>query len=173
MAPAARPGYVQGMDDQSGLLAAFGASWFGSAIPSHARQRLIEIATLRSHAAGEEILREGEETRLFGIVASGRVALRLLVPERGAVTILTVEPGDVVGWSALVGPHRSTSTAVAMEPTRLLAFDASALRSALQTDDAMAAALYPRLLESVARRLSATRQQLLDLYTQAQEVVPW
>jgi CRP/FNR family transcriptional regulator, cyclic AMP receptor protein len=161
------------MDDSSRLLAAFGASWFGEAIPPHARQRLIEIASLRSYEPGELILREGDETRIFGIVDSGRVALRLLVPERGTVTILTVEPGDVVGWSALVGPHRSTSTASAMEPTTLLAFDPAALRSALKADDALAATLYPRLLESVARRLSATRHQLLDLYTQEVGAVPW
>ena len=38
--------------------------------------------------------------RLFGVVIKGRVALRTLVPERGMVTILTVEPGDIFGWSA-------------------------------------------------------------------------
>ena len=75
-------------------------------------------------------MREGDDTHPFGIVASGRVALRLLVPERGATTILTVEPGDVLGWSALVPPCRATSTAVAVEPTRLLEFDVETLRRA-------------------------------------------
>ena len=37
-------------------------------------------------------------------MVTGRVALRVRVPERGPPTILTVEPGDVVGWSALVPP---------------------------------------------------------------------
>ena len=32
------------------------------------------------------------------------------------MTILTVEPGDIFGWSAIVPPHRATSTAVAIEP---------------------------------------------------------
>jgi CRP-like cAMP-binding protein len=89
------------------------------------------------------------------------------------VTILTVEPGDVVGWSALVPPYRATSTAVAIEPTRLLAFDVKELRRTLREDAALAATVYPRVLEAVARRLGATRHQLLDLYTHDAERVPW
>lgn len=149
------------------------ASWFGAALSPHARARLAEHVSRRSYRAGSVILREGEETRLFGIVASGRVALRLLVPERGPVTILTVEPGDMIGWSALVPPHRSTSTAVAVEPTDLLAFDGPQLRGLLEADLALAATLYPRLLQALARRLSATRHQLLDLYAQRSDYVPW
>jgi CRP-like cAMP-binding protein len=86
---------------------------------------------------------------------------------------MTVEPGDVVGWSALVPPYRATSTAVAVEPTRLLAFDGASLRKALQEDPALAATVYPRVLEAVARRLGATRHQLLDLYGRDQEPVMW
>lgn len=150
-----------------------GASWFGTTLSPHARAQLAVHVTRRSYQVGDVILREGDETELFGIVSSGRVALRLLVPERGPVTILTVEPGDVIGWSALVPPHRSTSTAVAVEPTGLLAFDGRELREVLGTDPALAATLYPRLLEALARRLSATRHQLLDLYAQQSDYMPW
>ena len=43
-----------------------------------------------TYGAGTEILREGDPTSALGIVASGRVALRLRVPERGPTTVLTV-----------------------------------------------------------------------------------
>jgi len=110
------------------------------------------------------MVREGQPTTGFGLVLSGRVALRLHVPGRGQVTILTVEPGDIYGWSAIVPPYRSTSTGVAVEPVRALVVDAVALRAALRADDALAASLYPRVLEAVARRLDGTRLQLLDLF---------
>jgi CRP-like cAMP-binding protein len=109
-------------------------------------------------------MREGDVAPPFGIVSEGRVALRLLVPERGAVTILTVEPGDIVGWSAVVPPYRSTSTAIAVEPTRIVQIDAASLRALLRHDPDLAATVYPRVLEALARRLGATRHQLLDLY---------
>lgn len=151
-----------------------GAGWFGSGLSPHAVSRLADCcASVRTFAAGDVILREGTDTETFGIVLGGRVALRLLVPERGAVTVMTVEPGDVLGWSALVPPYRATSTAVAVEPTRLLAFESAPLRKALQEDPALAATVYPRVLEAVARRLGATRHQLLDLYGGDQKAAMW
>jgi CRP-like cAMP-binding protein len=162
------------MSSERSVFTELGTGWFGAGLSPHALTRLGDCcASARSYAAGDEIMREGDDRHPFGIVITGRVALRLLVPERGAITILTVEPGDVVGWSALVAPYRATSTAVAVEPTDLLEFDAEALRRALREDPALAATVYPRILEAVARRLGATRHQLLDLYTQQAERVPW
>jgi len=162
------------MNEDSSVAAELGTGWFGAGLSPHAVARLSECcASVRSYAVDAVIMREGDETHPFGIVASGRVALRLLVPERGATTILTVEPGDVLGWSALVPPYRATSTAIAVEPTRLLEFEVDTLRRALREDPALAATVYPRVLEAVARRLGATRHQLLDLYAQEAERVPW
>lgn len=151
-------------DGRRAILAALGNSWFGSGLPAETRERLAAIGQFRQVPTGEELLREGEIAHELGIVVNGRVALRMLVPERGMVTILTVEPGDVLGWSAIVPPHRSTSTVVAIEPTEILAFGGDELRAALRADAALAATLYPRILQSVSRRLSATRLQLLDLF---------
>jgi CRP/FNR family transcriptional regulator, cyclic AMP receptor protein len=140
-------------------------TWFGSRLPDAARARLEPHLRLAEYAAGTEILREGEPTRSLGIVRTGRVALRLRVPERGPTTILTVEPGDIVGWSAVVPPHRSTSTVVALLPTELLLVDGAALRAELAADPELAAPVYLSLLEALARRLTGTRLQLLDLFT--------
>jgi CRP/FNR family cyclic AMP-dependent transcriptional regulator len=156
---------------------AINRSWFGAALPRETQARLALLAHVDRRAGGTELLREGEPAESFAIVLSGRIALRMLVPERGMVTILTVEPGDVVGWSALVPPHRATSTAVAIEPVELLAFDGHALREALRTDCALSAAIYPRLIHAVGRRLTNTRLQLLDLFARdgfvRSEVAPW
>lgn len=162
------------MADQASRLADLGAGWFGAGLSPHALERLAECcASTISYPAGATLMREGSATEPFGIVTSGRIALRLLVPERGTVTILTVEPGDVIGWSALIPPYRATSTAVATEPTSVLAFDMRRLRALLREDPALAATLYPRVLEAVARRLGATRHQLLDLYGRDAGAQPW
>lgn len=165
------PGYREAMSEHD-LATRLSASWFGTDLPPHAVSLLAGIGELRSHPAGSTLLREGEATTEFGIVVSGRLALRTLVPERGPVTILTVEPGDVFGWSALVEPHVSTSTVVALEPVETIVFDGAALRRLLAADSALAASVYPRLLAAVSRRLVATRTQLLDLYA-GQEQVAW
>ena len=100
----------------------------------------------------------------MGIVLKGRIALRTLVPERGMVTILTIEPGDIWGWSAIVPPFRGTSTVVTIEPTTSVVFEGAALRIALREDSVLASAIYPRILVAVSRRLAASRLQLLDLF---------
>jgi CRP/FNR family transcriptional regulator, cyclic AMP receptor protein len=148
------------------------AAWLTTELRPETRLALADLGRLAAIEAGDVLTREGEPNDNVGIVLSGRIALRLRVPERGNVTILTVEPGDVVGWSALVPPHRASSTAVALVPTELALFDGAALRDALGRDQQLAAEIYPLLLNAVARRLEGTRLQLLDLFSQ-RWVEPW
>jgi len=160
----------------TGVVEALDRTWFGAALGPETQARLAGLARVLQASAGTVLLREGELTDDLSIVMSGRIALRMLVPERGMVTILTVEPGDVVGWSALVPPHRATSQAVAVEDAVLLAFRGDELRATLRADHALASSVYPRVLQAVARRLAATRFQMLDLFSrepQKSEVNPW
>lgn len=164
-------------NELASVVGAINGTWFGAGLSPETQARLASLARLEHVPAGTEILHEGELTDDFGIVLSGRVALRMLVPERGMVTILTVEPGDIVGWSAIVPPHRATSAAIAIEPVELLMFDGERLRAALRSDHALAASVYPRVLQAVSRRLAATRLQLLDLFAREEivrtELIAW
>ena len=148
------------------------AAWLTHGLAPEARAQLAQIGRLSHLAAGEVLMNEGEPTEYMGIVLDGRIALRMRVPERGMVTIVTIEPGDVVGWSAVVQPNRATSTGVALAPTELVLFAGEELRQALAADNRLAAQFYPILLRAVARRLEGTRLQLLDLFTQ-RWVEPW
>jgi len=159
--------------DPSSLATRLGGTWFGGGLAPRDRQRLVANATLRSFGVGEVLLREGAECDSFGVLVTGLLGMQVLVPGRGTVTLLTVEPGDVYGWSALVPPHRSTSTVLGIEPGEVLVFDAGDLRDLLAADDGLAATLYPRILQALGRRLTATRLQLLDLYAQERDLVPW
>ena len=154
------------------LDAALASGWFGAGLPDAARARLAGLAELTSYPAGTTVIREGAAVDSLGVVVDGRLAIRLNVPGRDVVTILTVEAGDFIGWSALVPPHRATSTIVALEPTTVVTFEGSALRTALDSDPDLAAAVLRRVLDAVARRLAATRMQMLDLFARV-EKEPW
>jgi CRP-like cAMP-binding protein len=141
-------------------------------LPAGARAELDAVGFVLEFEPGREILRAGLSTPFLAVVERGRIALRLRVPERGPVTIATVERGELLGWSAVVAPYRVTADAVATEPVRLLAIDARSLRERLARDPALAAHLLPIVLESMSERLSASWDQLLDvLGPQAWE--PW
>jgi CRP-like cAMP-binding protein len=141
-------------------------------LPPDVREHLLPHVTRAVFAPGDVILREGLATPFLAVVVHGHVALRILVPERGPITILTAEPGDLIGWSAVVPPYRSTSTAIAVEPTELAVVEAETLRRLLGEDVGLAAGLLPFLLATVSRRLSASWLQLLDLFGRSQ-VDPW
>ncbi len=141
-------------------------------LPAAPRDRLMKLVARMQLESGETFMHEGDETAFMAIVVRGRVALRLRVPERGAITILTLDPGDIVGWSAIVAPYRATTTATTLEPTELAIVEASELRALLASDDQVAAAFLPRVLETVVSRVAATRDQLLDLF-HATGLDPW
>lgn len=135
-----------------------------NALPVGPRERLSARMARLDLGVGATFMQEGEVTRFLAIVVRGRVALRMRVPERGVITILTLDPGDIVGWSAVVPPYRATTSATTLEPTELAIVDAEELRTLLASDPELAAALLPRILVAVAARVAATRDQLLDLF---------
>jgi CRP-like cAMP-binding protein len=128
-------------------------------------RRLVEsLGRTERFATGATILREDSDTPFLGFVTLGRVALRLRVPERGQrITMVTVEAGEILGWSALVAPYRATADAFATTTTDVHAVDAVVVRELLLNDCQLAAELLPIVLEAVSRRLSATWSQLADL----------
>jgi CRP-like cAMP-binding protein len=152
------------MDDYSAVITMLNHTWFGSDLAPETQERLAKLGELQDFEAEEVVLREGEDATEMGILISGRLALRTLVPERGPVTILSVEPGDIFGWSAVLPAVKAQSTVVATEKSQALVIEGTKLREALKADHALAASLYPRVLQAVARRLRATRLQLLDLF---------
>jgi CRP-like cAMP-binding protein len=138
-----------------------------------ARRSLATLEQRVTFDAGATVLSEGRPAPFLGVVEAGRVALRLRVPGRNEpATIVTIEPGELVGWSAVVAPYRATVDAIATQPTTILAFDAARLRERLATDHDLAADLLPVVLESVAGRLAGSWHQLLDLFA-PHETEPW
>lgn len=152
------------MDDYGAVVAMLNHTWFGADLAPETQERLAMLGSIQTFEADEVVLHEGEAAEELGILVSGRLALRTLVPGRGPVTILSVEPGDIFGWSAALPETRAQSTVVATESCQALVIDGATLRKALREDHALAASLYPHILEAVGRRLRATRLQLLDLF---------
>jgi CRP-like cAMP-binding protein len=139
-------------------------SWFGPAFGEAARGRLHELAHRYDALPRTTLLREGDITPALSIVAAGRVALTERVAGRGSITLLTVEAGDVFGWSALVKPYTAMATVTSLEPVEIVAFDGPALRAAMAEDASLSAAVWAKVSQALSKRLMATRHQLLDLY---------
>ncbi len=114
--------------------------------------------------AGETIFREGEEAKQFYLLRQGRVALEMFAAPRGPITIMTLEDGEVLGWSWLFPPYRWKFDARALELTRAIALDAECLRNKCEQDHDLGYELLKRFALMIEQRLQATRFQLLNVY---------
>lgn len=125
--------------------------------------RLAGMSQVRGLKKGEVLFREGERTDDIYIVQSGRIEICIWVPGRGCLTLLTLEPGELVGWSPLFD-QPMTATAAVREDSQVIAIHARQLQQACQQDHELGYAVMGRLAEAISRRLVATRLQLLDLF---------
>jgi CRP/FNR family transcriptional regulator, cyclic AMP receptor protein len=128
----------------------------------------LELMTGCARAArfegGEFLFREGEPANAFYVVRRGRVAITTITPHEGAVTIKTVEEGEIVGWSWLIPPYTWHFAARALEPTVVIALDAECVRRKSEDDHEFGFQVMRRFAEVMASRLEATHLQLLNVY---------
>lgn len=134
-------------------------------------QRAAVALTARpvSYPEGTRLFDEGQDAKGCWLIQTGQVALQSDVPGRGPVTVHTLGPGDMLGWSWLVPPHHWHFTATARTPVTALALDTVALRALADGDPALGYPLLLGVLEAALARLQATRWRLLDLYRSPHE----
>lgn len=116
---------------------------------------------------GQLLFRAGQSADTFYVVRHGLVSIEMHAPAKGAVTLATLDDGDVVGWSWLVPPYTWMFDARASAPTSAVSFDGACLRAKCDADPALGYALLQRVSHVMYERLQATRVQLLDLYGDA------
>lgn len=114
--------------------------------------------------AGQYLFHEGEDADQLYLLRHGRVALESAIPGRGAITIQTLRPGEIVGVSWLFPPYRWSYDAKALELTRAIAMDAKCLRGKCEEDHDLGYEMMKRFVPILVQRLHATRMQILDVY---------
>lgn len=114
--------------------------------------------------AGAYVFKEGEEAKIFYLIRSGRITLKIPAGEKGSIGIQTVSAGEVLGWSWLISPYRWHFDAFAIEEVHAFALDATCLRKKCNIDHDFGYEMLRRFIEVLEKRLEATRFQLLDIY---------
>ena len=143
------------------LLAKLG---FAAPLSAPTRAALAAVADVVEFAEGTCIFTEGSQHAQFYLLVSGRVALEMNVPARGSVRILSLEAGDLLAWSALLGSGTMTATAWAIEPSTAIVVSADELSRLCEHDPRSGFEIMRQVASALSRRLLATRLQLLDLF---------
>lgn len=123
-------------------------------------ERLCGIAEVRRFEKGEYVQREGTDCDALYVVKQGRVLIEMTLPGNNVISIHTVMPGDLFGWSAVVPPHRVTAASRCLEDCVIIAMPSADLQELFQQDVAIKAEVFEVLARTVGKRLTETREQV-------------
>ncbi|HSV28311.1 MAG TPA: cyclic nucleotide-binding domain-containing protein [Candidatus Omnitrophota bacterium] len=137
---------------------------FFEGIDAKLRALLVGCAKNERFEAGQFLAREGQKADRFFLVRAGTVAVEIDVPHKDPIVIETVGEGDVVGWSWMVEPYRSSLDVRAVTLVRALSFDAACLRKKMEADHQLGYEVLKRFVPVIAHRMHSARLQMLDLY---------
>jgi CRP/FNR family cyclic AMP-dependent transcriptional regulator len=112
----------------------------------------------------QSIFKEGDEAEKFYLIRNGKVALEFNGRDKGRIRILTIGPGQILGWSWIISPYRWHFDAHAIEEVRAIALDGECLRNKCEQDPNLGYEMLKRFAHILEMRLNATRMQLLDVY---------
>jgi CRP/FNR family transcriptional regulator, cyclic AMP receptor protein len=141
---------------------------FFQQVPTPILDELSKIARHRQFAPAGVLFREGTIHHDFHLIVQGHVRLDMSVPNRGRIPLLTVGPGDILAWSAIVADEVMTCSAIALEQVMTLVFEGNKLRQLCKEHPELGYHVMKQLARALSRRLLATRLQLLDLFADHQ-----
>jgi CRP/FNR family transcriptional regulator, cyclic AMP receptor protein len=93
----------------------------------------------------QTILREGDFANRFYLVETGKVVLESGAEFNEPITVQTIGPGDLLGWSWIFPPHVWQFTARAVEPTTAIFFYGTVLREHCEKNRSLGYKLFKRI----------------------------
>ena len=112
---------------------------------------VLDLADKLSQEEKDVLFREGDPARHFYVLLKGRVKLSL--GDTGPVVYMVRQPGEIIGWSGLIGRDRYSASGECMETTNLLKFNRDVFLKILNKYPKNEALLFRRLAEMLGNRL--------------------
>jgi CRP-like cAMP-binding protein len=138
-------------------------SMFFRQMPDSHLDQLAAIGREVNLPAHKTIFEEYDRAKDVYIILSGEVSLVICEPKDSCRQIAVVGEGDLVGWSPLVGRSRLTDTAVTLTPVKAFVFEGKKLLEFCEANPSFGFEFMRRAATELAKRLSGTRLQLLQM----------
>ena len=126
---------------------------------AHARQ-LAALAETKAYPAGAEVFRQGQHSRCLYFVLDGEVSVEVQVSGQEAVEIHRGGPGELFGWSPVLGRRAMTATGRTTAPTRVAVLEIARVLELCERDPRLGSAFHRQVALVLASRLDDTRRQL-------------
>ena len=111
----------------------------------------MDISGKMSLNEGNILFSAGDAAGHFYVLLKGQVQLSL--GKAGPVVYQARHPGEIIGWSCLIGRETYSASAECTQATDLLKFDRNSFLKALNKNPANEAMLFRRLAEMLGNRL--------------------
>ena len=112
---------------------------------------VMDVAEKLTQQEKNMLFQEGDPARHFYVLLKGRVKLSL--GDRGPTVYMVQQPGEIIGWSGLIGRDTYSASGECMEETNLLKFDRDVFLEILKKYPQNEALLFKRLAEMLGNRL--------------------
>lgn len=126
--------------------------------------RLSDLAEYAHFESGKLIFQEGQPAGRLYLIIHGSVALEVFNLDQEGLVVLTVEDGDVLGWSWFVPPYKWRFDAKATKATDVISFDAAKILQLCEEDTLFGYRFMRRMASILDQRLNATKEHLLNVY---------
>ena len=113
---------------------------------------ILQTAREESHAQGDLLFHQDDPARNFYILTEGRV--RISVGPQGLLAHVASDPGDMIGWSSLVGNKTYTASAECLGPVKVSKIEKSQLDKILHDDPISGMTFFRHLAALIGRRLA-------------------
>lgn len=123
-------------------------------------KELAMIADTLSVPGGQRMFGEGEPADHFFVIEKGEVNIQYLLGSGELRTVDTLVDGDLLVWSALIEPYRTTAIGTTTRETTLIKIDARKLRALCEQDPLLGYRLTTQVAKLLAHRLEGARVQL-------------
>jgi CRP-like cAMP-binding protein len=143
---------------------AIGDFEFFQGLPLYAMEYLSSCAQRQVWPVQSYLAEEGAAAKFFYAVEGGRLSIEIHRPGLGRHVIQTLGKGQVAGWSWLFPPYLWTFDIRALSPVTVLAFQGDCLLKLGSEHPDVGYIMMRRMAQVIAKRLQATRIQLLDVY---------
>jgi len=123
-------------------------------------KKLAMFSEEQSCAPGQFLFRDGEPAEHLFILTQGEVDIQYELHGQEHRTVDTRVTGDLLVWSAIVPPFRTTAFGVATRDTTAVAIDALKLRELCDKDLELGYDLFKEIAHVMSHRLQGARVQL-------------
>jgi CRP-like cAMP-binding protein len=127
-------------------------------------EQLASISQIRDFYDGDVVFHEGDAAKKLYLIVSGAVTLKICSEGKEPKEIVTLGPGELLGWSTVTNLPRFAATAIVRGQTSVIEIDGSRVRTFCDADPKFGYAFLGRVLLVLSKRLISTWTQLADLY---------